>query len=67
MQGWPACAAGGMIPDGYAVPEQQPVRPSVPQFGGASRDIGKSSLRVDVVEQDPDLRGAHAPTNRAAE
>lgn len=50
-----------MVPDGYPVRKQQPVRPSVPQPGGAGRDIGESSLRVDVVEQNPDLHGAHAP------
>ena len=55
-----------MVPEGYPVPEQQPVRPSVPQLGGAGRDIGEPSLRVDVVEQDPDLHGPHASTNRAA-
>ena len=37
------------------------MRPSVPQLGGAGRDIGEPSLRVDVVEQDPDIHGAHTP------
>ena len=55
-----------MVPDGYPVPEQQPVRPSVPQPGGAGRDIGEPSQRIDVVEPGPELHRAHAPTNRAA-
>ena len=50
-----------MVPDGYPAPEQQPARPSVPQLGGAGRDIGEPSLRVDVVEQNPDIHGAHGP------
>ena len=50
-----------MVPDGYPVPEQRPVRPSVPQLGGAGRDIGEPSLRVNVAEQGPDIHGAHAP------
>ena len=49
-----------MLPNGYPVPEQQLVRPSVPQPSGAGKGIGEPSLRVDVVEQDPDFCGAPA-------